>query len=86
MSQVSGLVVHFASPRHLDAVQETLRLRSSFELGDATCGAGLPVVLEAPDSKESKRQLEWLEGMDGVSRVDVVFVTCDEVPSSHAIR
>lgn len=40
----------------------------------------LPVVIDAEDAKQSKSVTEWLQQLDGVEFVDVVFVHFEDQP------
>ena len=57
--------------------------RPIFDIGSGPVPSRLPVVLETASAAHSKREVEWLERVDGVFRVDVVFVSCNETPEAH---
>ncbi len=78
MTQVSGLVVHLSGSQPERSILHQIESKAGFELGAAPDERSLPVVLEAQDAASSKREVQWLEGIAGVARVDVVFVTCSD--------
>ena len=82
MSQVSGLVIRLSGSRPFASVRESLGFVEGLELGDAPDVANLPAVLEAPTAARSEDRVRDLEAVDGVARVDVVFVSCEESGTS----
>ena len=64
------------------AVVDALQSVPVFELGDQI-GRRLPVVLEAENGSTAKYWHEWVEGLPGVIKVDVAFVSFeDEEPAT----
>ena len=70
---VNGLLLTLTEDETL--VNDALSLiakRDEIELGDRT-GKWQPVVIETGGTRESHEVHEWLESLDGVYTVDVVF-------------
>jgi hypothetical protein len=81
----SGIVVHFKddSPESASTV-EAISTTLAFTLGEMRA-SGLSLALEAQDSAESERWLEWLRARDGVIGVEVVFVHWDDSQTEVSI-
>lgn len=75
--QTSGLLIHVDASGMLSRVEELLRSRTDLILGERT-GGYWPVVLEASSERGSKDAVRALERVDGIGRVDVVFISTDE--------
>ena len=70
--QTSGLLIHLTAEAP-DATEARLGARDGLVLGERVERA-LPAVLEAEDGRASAAAVRALEGVDGVGRVDVVFI------------
>ena len=77
---ISSFVVTLANDLELRmAVPEALRAIPSLTVGESPTPGRIPVVVEAEDSHQSRYWFEWVEQLPGVVKVDVAFVSCDDV-------
>ena len=82
MQQTSGLLIHLdvnvsGTPGAHVAVEQTLLERGDVFLGERA-GGYWPAVLEAPTGRRSVDAVRALERLDGIAKVDVVFISTDE--------
>ncbi|MFT7076002.1 MAG: hypothetical protein ACJA0P_002016 [Planctomycetota bacterium] len=82
MQQTSGLLIHLdvslaGTPGADVAVERTLLARGDVALGERN-GGYWPAVLEAPTGRRSVDVVRELERVDGIAKVDVVFISTDE--------
>ena len=80
---VAGLALTLSesTPLVADAIA-ALEANSSVTVGKRI-GRWLSVVLDTPDVKESRDLHEWVEAIEGVDYIDVVYVGFDD-PSTDA--
>ena len=76
---ISGIVISFdCSDVKRDTALEMINLDSRVELGEID-GRKVPGVLETMNQREDRDMLRWLNDLDGVNFVDVVFVNFEEM-------
>lgn len=72
-----GSVVAKLNGQPHDTVQiiQEITARSGFEVGDVVDRVMLPVTIDLPgEAEEMERATRWLQSLEGVESVDVVFV------------
>lgn len=75
---ISGIVISFdCSPQEQLQTLEIIKQDSRFELGECK-DHKVPGVLETPDQHDDRAAINWLNQLNGVSFVDVVFVHFEE--------
>lgn len=81
---ISSFVVTL--PEDADLAEEVCRAIDAvpvFETG-AVADRRLPVVLEAPDGASARDWHGWVESLEGVLKVDVAFVSFEDVVAATA--
>ncbi|MEM7168037.1 MAG: hypothetical protein AAF581_21470 [Planctomycetota bacterium] len=74
---ISGIVIRLHRDSELArAGRAALQTEPRIELGTATSDR-IPAVLDTVDRDESKRLVSWIEELEGVANVDVVFVSTE---------
>ena len=63
-----------ADPAKSQAVLDAIKLRPEMEIGELTRGHLLPVTIEADDGELMEQATQWLNSLEDVLFVDVVFV------------
>lgn len=75
---VNGLLLTLTGAPHLaDRACEQVAARSGVELGERS-GIYQPLAVETADVQAAHEFHEWLESLDGVGQVDVIYVGFDE--------
>jgi len=75
---ISSLAITLSRDSALaEAARRALDTEACIEIGDRV-GHRLPVVVDTVDRNEDRRVWEWLNGLDGVEFVDVVFIHFDD--------
>ncbi len=75
---ISGLMVTLTSDAETsDAALRAMRDFDAIELGVRN-GRRVAAVLDTPTDEHNRRAWRWLNDLDGVSLVDVLFVSFDE--------
>ncbi len=80
---ISGLVLILNdSQNNLEQVCSRLSADKRFETGRPFRNR-LPVVLTTDSTREDRDACEWLESLDAVEQVEVVFVECTSDPEAE---
>ncbi len=81
--QTSGLLIHLSPQASDGAISEELGAQEGLVLGERD-GRLWPAVLEAPTSRASIDAVRSLERLQGIGKVDVVFVGTDDREGEQA--
>ena len=77
---ISSLVVTLPPlEEHAGRIRDTIAAIPVFHLGEQI-GDRLPVVLEVEDGSQARYWYEWVGGLGGVVKVDLAFVSFEDVP------
>jgi len=80
---INGLLIGLASDQNIsDEVVRQLEKNEHVELGERN-GMWLPVSIESESVRDSHEIHEWIEKLDGVLSVDVVFASVEESNNSQ---
>ena len=60
---------------------EAIESNGDLEAGELTENGLLPITIEADDSEKMEATTRWLQSLQGVEFVDVVFVHFEESPT-----
>ena len=81
--QVNGLLLTLSpDPRLADQAREAIGARTEASLGKPE-GIYQPLAVETADVRAAHEFHEWLESLEGVGQVDVIYVGFEE-PSANA--
>lgn len=77
----NGLLLTLTDEEHL--VNEVLRLISARDeaVVGSRVGRCLPIAAELDDTRAAHEFHEWLESLEGVDRVDVIYVGMEPAPT-----
>lgn len=75
---VNGLLLTLSPDKGLaDRARAAIAARSEADLGEPQ-GIYQPVAVETPDVRSAHEFHEWLESLEGVGQVDVIYVGFEE--------
>ena len=75
---VNGLLLTLSPDKGLaDRARQAIAARSEADLGEPH-GIYQPVAVETPDVRSAHEFHEWLESLEGVGQVDVIYVGFEE--------
>lgn len=65
-------------------IREAIAAIAVFQPGDQIADR-LPVVLEVEDGSQARYWYDWVGGLDGVVKVDLAFVSFEDVQREHDV-
>ena len=71
-----------------DCLQLTQKLSAhpALEVGEIVGGHSLPITIDASGNQETEAITRWMQQLDGISFVDVVFVHFEEEDERDVVR
>lgn len=72
---ISSVIAKFAQPgAHVGVAIQEIAAHPQLEVGDLVDGTLLPVTIDAASQAETESTTQWLQSLDAVDFVDVVYV------------
>ncbi len=83
---MASVVIHLVPDSDASAIIEQIQAGPGVEVGDFQPATHrLPAVIEARDSGQVEERTRWLQSLDEVAFVDVVFVHFDVDPDATSL-